>query len=109
MQEKGLVPAFVPTPSPVLITIFDSALQLESLALATALRAEGLYVTVYPEPVKLPKQFKYADKMGIRLALVMGPDEAAAGNVTVKDLKSGTQQMMKRSDVKAAIQKILAE
>ena len=90
-------------------TVFDAALQLESLALATQLRVDGLNVSVYPEPAKLPKQFKYADKLGMRFALVMGPDEAAAGNVTVKDLKSGTQQVVKRSDVASAIQKMLAE
>jgi histidyl-tRNA synthetase len=35
---------------------------------------------------KLGKQFGYADKLGIPYALVIGPDERAAGVVTVKRL-----------------------
>ena len=34
-------------------------------------------------------QFKAADRSGARLALVVGPDEAAAGTVAIKDLRAG--------------------
>jgi histidyl-tRNA synthetase len=37
-------------------------------------------------------QFKAADRSGARLALIVGPDEAAAGKVGVKDLKGGGEQ-----------------
>jgi histidyl-tRNA synthetase len=37
-------------------------------------------------------QFKAADRSGARLALVVGPDEAAAGKVGIKDLKAGGNQ-----------------
>ena len=107
LQEKGLIPAFVPTPAPVLVTVFDESLWLKSYALAAELRAAGLDVTTYPEPAKLPKQFKYADRMGMRATLVIGPDEAAAGQVTVKDLKSGSQQTVPASAVLAVIRQIL--
>jgi histidyl-tRNA synthetase len=39
----------------------------------------------------LGDQFKYADRKGIPLALVQGPDERGAGVVTIKDLASGDQ------------------
>jgi histidyl-tRNA synthetase len=107
LQEKGLIPPFVPSPASVIVTVFNENLLLDSYALAAELRAEGLFVSTYPEPAKLPKQFKYADKMGARVAVVMGPDEAAAGNVTIKDLKSGTQQIVARLGATAAIRKIL--
>ncbi|MDQ3023780.1 MAG: His/Gly/Thr/Pro-type tRNA ligase C-terminal domain-containing protein, partial [bacterium] len=35
------------------------------------------------------KQFKYADKLDIPLALIAGSDEFAAGTVSVKDLHAG--------------------
>ena len=53
-------------------------------------------MTCYPEPAKLPRQFKFADRMGMRVVLVLGPDEAAAGKVTVKDLTNGTQEAVRR-------------
>lgn len=107
LQEKGLVPAFVPSPAPVLVTVFDESLWMESVTLATELRAAGMKVLAYPEPAKLPKQFKFADRMGIRVVTVIGPDEAASGKVTVKNLANSTQETVERSQVAKTITKIL--
>lgn len=90
-----------------LVTVFDQERLLDSIALASELRRAGLRVSVYPEPAKLPKQFKYADRLGMRIAVVLGPDELANGNVTVKDLRSGAQQTVRRVDAAACIQKLL--
>lgn len=107
LQEKGLIPPFTPTPAPVLVTIFDESLWMNSYALAAELRSAGLNVTTYPEPAKLPKQFKFGDRMGMKVVLVIGPDEAAAGKVTVKNLASGTQETVARTEVAKAVSKIL--
>jgi histidyl-tRNA synthetase len=107
LKEKGLIPPFVPTPAPVLVTIFDESLWMESYALAAELRAAGIKVTSYPEPAKLPKQFKFADRMGAKVTLVVGPDEAAAGKVTVKNLATASQETVSRADVEKAVRKIL--
>lgn len=107
LQEKGLVPAFVPSPAPVLVTIFDESLWMNSFELAADLRAAGLQVLSYPEPAKLPKQFKFADRMGIQVVTVIGPDEASAGQVTVKNLQNGTQETIERKQVARTIAKIL--
>lgn len=107
LQEKGLIPAFVPSPAPVLVTIFDESLWMNSYALAGELRAEGVKVLTYPEPAKLPKQFKFADRMGIRVTLVVGPDEAAQGKVTVKNLATSTQTTVLRNEVGKFVKNIL--
>jgi len=107
LQERGLVPPFAPSPAPVLVTIFDASLWGNAYALAAGLRAEGLSVAVYPEPAKLPKQFKYADRLGMRVAVVVGPDEEAAGDVTLKDLRGGRQVTVKRSEAAGQIERIL--
>ncbi len=108
LRERGLIPAFPPSPAPALVTVFDESLWLQSYVLAADLRRAGIAVTCYPEPAKLPRQFKFADRMGMRVALVIGPDEEAAGTITVKDLRSGTQETIQRADVAAAVQRILA-
>jgi histidyl-tRNA synthetase len=108
LKEKGLIPPFVPTPAPVLVTIFDESLWLESYALAADLRTAGIKVTTYPEPAKLPKQFKFADRMGALVTIVIGPDEAAAGKVTVKNLATSTQETVERAEVEKAVRKILS-
>ena len=107
LKDKGLIPPFTPSPAPVLVTIFDSSLLTNSYALAAELREAGLNVTTYPEPAKLPKQFKFGDRIGVRVILVVGPDEAAAGTVAVKNLASSVQETVARAEVAKFVQKIL--
>jgi len=107
LQEAGLLPEFAPSPAQVLVTVFDKALLTKSYALATELRNAGFSVMVYPEPVKLPKQFKFADKMKMKIALVVGPDEAEKGLVVVKNLSNGEQVQVAREAVIESIKGIL--
>ncbi|HVN15711.1 MAG TPA: histidine--tRNA ligase [Anaerolineales bacterium] len=109
LQENGLLPEFDPTPASVLVTVFDESLWLQSYALAADLRKAGINAMVYPEPTKLPKQFKFADKMKIRVALTIGPDEAAQNKVAVKNLLNGEQTIVARDMIAEAIHKILAQ
>lgn len=108
LEKYGLLPKELKVnPAEVLVTVFSQELFGESLRLASELRAGGLNVVCYPGPAKLPKQFKYADRMGMRLVTVIGPDEAAAGKVTIKDLKSSAQQTVLRADTARAVRQIL--
>jgi histidyl-tRNA synthetase len=95
--------------APVLITAFDEDSLIASLRLADQLRKEGLKVACYPEQNKLGKQFKYADRMGMRVALVLGPDEQSRGEVAVKNLKTGEQITVSQSQVAEVIAEILAK
>ena len=107
LQEKGLLPEFIPSPAPILVTIFDESLLKESYSLSAEIRRAGLNVLCYPEPAKLQKQFKFADKMKARIVLTIGPDEAANAQVAVKNLINGEQVTVKREAVVDVIQKIL--
>ncbi len=107
LDELGLIPPLSVNPASVLVTVFSPDLLPASFGLAALLRREGLNAACYPEPAKLPKQFKYADRMGMRLAIVIGPDEAATGQAAVKDLASGTQVIVARDEVPNAVRRIL--
>ena len=107
LQEAGLLPEFKPTPASVLVTVFDETLWMKSFALAAELRNAGMNTMVYPEPAKLQKQFKFADKMKMKVAVTVGPDEAEKGLVAVKNLINGEQITVKRDAVVDEIRKIL--
>ena len=107
LQEAGLLPEFIPSPAQVLVTVFDEKLWMQSFSLAAELRQSGLNVMVFPEPAKLPKQFKFADKMKMKVVLTVGPDEAANGQVAVKNLINGEQVTVSRDAAAEAIRKIL--
>jgi len=53
------------------------------------------------------KQFGRADKWGARIALVLGEDEVKAGQVVVKDLRTGDQQTLAQSDAAATLRTLL--
>ncbi|MBI3241912.1 MAG: histidine--tRNA ligase [Chloroflexi bacterium] len=101
------VPAFAKSPASALVTVFGADSLNDSLSVARDLRAAGLAVELFPEPVKLDKQLKYADSQGIRVAVIVGPDEAAAGQVTVKNLAARTQVTVKQTEAATTIRQIL--
>ena len=109
LEKYGLLPTNLDVnPAPVLVTVFDEERQLASLQLATNLRKAGLKVVVYPEATKLGKQFKYADRIGVKVTLILGPDEAEKGEVAVKNLTSGEQTVVPQEAVANLIRGILA-
>src|SRR5262249_47669897 len=96
-------PALRPSPAQVLVTTFDAASLPDSLRLAADLRAGGLNVEWFPEPAKLDRQLKYADATGARCVAILGPDELAKGQVTLKNLATRSQVSVARADVVPAV------
>jgi len=107
LQEAGLLPEFQSTPAQVLVTVFDEKLAMQSFALSAELRKAGFNTMIFPEPAKLTKQFKFADKMKMKVALVLGPDEADKGLVVVKNLVNGEQAQVTRDALVESIKGIL--
>jgi histidyl-tRNA synthetase len=108
LEKYGLLPKDLNiNPAPVFVTVFDEERLLDSFKLASELRRAGLNVVCYPEASKLQKQFKYADRIGAQVTLVLGPDEVKTGKVAVKNLSSGEQVSVAREEVNAEIRKII--
>jgi histidyl-tRNA synthetase len=109
LKELGRLPEGIDaSPAPVMVTIFDDERSLDSFKFASELRADGLKVSVYPVADKLGKQFKYADRIGAQLAVVLGPDELTKGEVAIKDLKTRSQENFPRKDAVETIRQMLA-
>ena len=106
MEELGLLP----DPQgrcQVLVTVFDESTRLASLQAATQLRASGINAEVYLGSDGLRSQFGYADRRGIPVAVIIGPDEQAAGSVAVRDLRTRTQETVPQPSLLPAIQALL--
>ena len=69
----------------------DAASLAYALPLAHRLRAAGISVEVEHRGGKPEIQLKRADKLRARVAVIIGGNEVASGNLTVKDLAKGTQ------------------
>ena len=99
LQKYGKLPALRISPTQVLIAPFEASLFGPARKLAAQWRAAGLRVELYPDAVKLDRQLKYADSKGIPFVAILGPDEAAQGSVTLKDLGAKSQQIVAQSEV----------
>jgi histidyl-tRNA synthetase len=100
MAERQMFPADIQSGAPdVLVTLFQGEPVQDALRLAADLRAAGWAVEVYPEPDRLGKQFKYASARGIGFVLVVGADERAKQEVTVKNMETGEQTSAPRADI----------
>ncbi len=100
MSERHMFPPMVEQASAdILLTLFDEPTIPVVLELAADLRARGLRVEVYPEPDKLGKQMKYASTRRIPFAAILGTDEIARGEVTIKNLETGAQESIPRAGV----------
>jgi histidyl-tRNA synthetase len=98
LREAGLVPGARSTVD-ALVTLMDPAQLPVYLAVAGELRAAGIATEVVLEEGKLARQFKYADRSGIRFVLVLGESELARDVVTVKDLRRGDQMEVPRTEL----------
>ena len=107
LEELGMIEKTASTVD-VFIPFFDAALSSKYFEIAAGLRRQGIGVELYPEPKKLGAQFKYADKKGIRLAIVVGSDEINRGVASLKDLRSGGQEEVKLDSLAESILKTLA-
>ena len=110
MDERNMFPAEVASsPADVMVAIWSDDSISESIALAQELRTAGLRVDLYPEADKLGKQFKYASALGVAFVAVIGEEEAAKGQVAVKDMRTGEQRAVMRGDAAETVKRSLSE
>ncbi len=109
MDELNMFPAHLRTPVQVLVTVFDSSTLPYSIRLANQLRGAGINTDLYTGKSKLRGQFGLANDKGIPLVLIAGPDEMQAEQVTIKDMRSGTQQSVSLNEMVEKVIWLLTE
>ncbi len=96
MEERGMYP---PLPvGPDVLVCWMGAIAAAALGAARELRRGDLRVEVYPEEAKLGKQLQYADQIGAPVAAILGDDEVASGQITLKHLQRGEQVRLPLAD-----------
>jgi histidyl-tRNA synthetase len=108
LREAGLLKA-ADSSVQVLVTQMDAAQLSYCLTVAKELRDAGIAAEVALEGGKLGKQLKYADRAGIRFAVVAGEDELSRDAVAVKDLRRGDQFEVPRAELVKSLRVELAQ
>lgn len=93
LKERNMVD-FLRSPVQVLVTLFDDSSFKYSLDAANTLRSNKINTFLYPDPDKIQKQLKFADKKGFPYVIIIGPDEIENRTVTLKNMESGEQSMV---------------
>jgi histidyl-tRNA synthetase len=103
LRDAGITPKCLGNTPQVIVTVFNETTLSESMAVMSELRGAGYRVVIYPEADKLGKQFKYADKLDIPVAVILGPDEIKEGKIAVKNLKTREQVTIPRAGLPAQV------
>ncbi|MET0570136.1 MAG: histidine--tRNA ligase [Pedobacter agri] len=94
LEELNLFPAAAEVGTKVLISNFDVAAEKYALPILQQLRSAGISAELYPSSAKLKKQMAYADAKNIPYVILIGGDEIASGELTLKDMQSGEQKKL---------------
>lgn len=94
LEELGLFPETVTESTKVLFINFGEKEALYALKAIKQLRAKGIKAELYPDNVKVGKQFTHADKRGIPFAVVAGEAEINSNTFNLKNLATGIQEIV---------------
>ncbi|WP_163537856.1 histidine--tRNA ligase [Gracilibacillus sp. YIM 98692] len=84
------------------VALGDEA-NLKASAIVHELRGAGIQVDRDYQGKKMKAQFKAADRLQARLVLVLGEDELANNQISVKNMETGDQETMSLDDITSYI------
>ena len=103
IEELNLFPETVTSTSKALFINYGEKEAFYSMKAITKLRNFGIKVELYPDAVKVGKQFMHADKRAIKYAVIVGETEMNEGKFALKNLVSGEQVLLNFEDLKNAL------
>ncbi|MEP5611967.1 MAG: histidine--tRNA ligase [Cyclobacteriaceae bacterium] len=108
LEELYLFPSEISQPLQALILHQDGDRSeqnfLHSQELVIEMRKQNINTELYPDPVKIQKQFKYADKINVPFVVVIGDEERESKSYTLKNMSSGEQQKHTLDELIKAVQ-----
>lgn len=106
LQQQGITPN--PEPQPLIfVAVTAPEVRLAAWEVLCSLRQAGLGADKDFMDRSLKAQMKYADRLGVRATVILGPEEVAGGWVTVRDLRQGRQEKVSRPDLIRYLQRLV--
>jgi len=93
IEELGIFPQQLTSSTKIIFVNIEPAAEVTILNYVNTLRQNGIPVEYYPDKAKFDKQMKYADKRNIPYVGIVGEQEWKDGNIKLKDMNSGEQEM----------------
>jgi histidyl-tRNA synthetase len=90
-----------------LVTVFNEGSRRDSARIGRQLREAGINTEVYLGRRKLGRQIAHADKKGIPIVVIAGPDEIEAGVVKLRRLRDGNELTVNSPELAASVNAML--
>lgn len=94
LEELQLFPAEDSAALKVLFVSFDDASHRYAFRCLNQLRAAGINADLYPDPVKMKKQMKYANDRQVPFVVLIGDNEMETGQLALKNMQTGEQEQL---------------
>lgn len=101
LEELNLYPATSKDALQVLFIAFDKKSHQYAFAKLNQLRAAGINAELYPDPVKLKKQMKYANNRNVPYVVLIGDSEMESGKLSFKNMETGEQEKLSVEEIVA--------
>lgn len=109
MDELSLYPEGIGgTVVKALVTVFSPETRADSTKITAELRAAGIATELMLQDKKLGQQFALADKRGVPVVVIAGPEELSEGVVKLKRLRDALEVSVPRAEMAAKIRELLA-
>ena len=103
MVGLDLFPEEVNFSTKVLFVNLGAQEQMASMRIMRELRDAGIAAEIYPEAAKMKKQMEYANRRAVPYVVIIGSNELAERRATVKNMRTGEQQVVEFSAVKEVL------
>lgn len=99
LNQLDLYPSRTVSGTKLLFVAFGETEMAYCLPILATLRQEGVRAEIYPDKAKMKKQMSYANDKHIPYVAIVGEDEMKAGGVMLKNMLTGTQQLVKSEEL----------
>jgi len=103
LQETNKFPKEVGGGVRLLFANFGEKEAMHCLKLLRTVREAGVAAELYPDTVKMAKQFKYANDKGIAYVAVIGESEMQNGTIALKDMRTGEQRSISEGELLSVV------
>ena len=103
VEELNLFPETVTATTKALFINYGDSEAFYAMKAIQKLRASGIKVELYPDNMKVAKQFQHADKRNIPFAVIISENEMASDRFALKNLATGEQHSLDFEGLKKAL------
>lgn len=104
LNELNLFPEDIEEKKDALIITMDKESLKYGFELVQKLRADNYRVDIFPDNRNFGRQMRFADKEGVKYAILIGSNEIKEGKVTLKDMSSGEEKKLTTEELSTLLE-----